>query len=843
MMRGAAKRRGGWRRALLAGIVLTLACSPRIALAQEPPTHEESPFPPPDYEVVPRVLALEEEAAAVGKELSVLLEVSSPRRTLHKLGEREQALKRRFDLLPRDHVLTGDEIAQLGLQAEEDRGRLAALLDTVSQRYRRLEELHDQWQREESFFERWRRELGNRPDAPGLASELTRARRATREVLTRLAEARPDLARLQQEVQSLVQQNRILLDRIETLTVDWEDRLRGRIGPSLFSRAFNERLRTAIDLELLPGLGAALTVDTVFLADNGNLILLQFLLFVTVALGALRLRSLIRGEVEREPSRWRGILSHPWALGSFTSVVIVGPYYEPAPGLWRLLLALGLAGSVGLIAHSTFEHSRRRRAAYALAVIYLLFQVGEALAPPTPLYRLFVLGLCLVSMPLFLFLAGREARERGGLSPVTLILRGAALALGVVAAAEVLGYHVLARWLLESALETTFLVFVVLFLIRLVRTILRRFFRGAWVERSEYWRQMGDEVAARLGRIAEIVLIVLGVLYAVAFWDVATSPGRAWEAATGASVHLGQLEITVAQVLLGMVALYLSVLLSRLLRALVDTELTPKHGLEKGVGDSIKALLHYTLILVGFLFALSFVGIPVESFAIVAGALGVGIGFGLQDVVNNFLSGLILLFERPVRVGDTVVLDGEWGAIQRIGLRSTVIETFDRSELIVPNSKLISQTVTNWTLSHRVARAVFPVGVAYGSDYERVLVILGEVAAAHPNVLAEPAPFAVLTGFGDSSVDFEVRASIDDIDHRLRTLSDLLREIARRFAAEGIEIPFPRRDLHLRWVDSDAAGKEAAGKLGGVSEGGGAGPGGRPRSGSAPAPPGKLTRK
>jgi small-conductance mechanosensitive channel len=218
----------------------------------------------------------------------------------------------------------------------------------------------------------------------------------------------------------------------------------------------------------------------------------------------------------------------------------------------------------------------------------------------------------------------------------------------------------------------------------------------------------------------------------------------------------------------------------------------------------LKTLLHYTVLVAGFALALAIAGVGLSSVAIVIGALGVGIGFGLQNLVNNFASGLILLFERPVRPGDVVVVGGEWGTIRKIGLRSTVILTFDRAELIVPNGDLISEKVTNWTLSDRVARVVLPVGVAYGSDVEKVLRILFEVAESQPEVLEEPPAQALFRGFGESSLDFELRVWLGSIDLRLEVTSALCGALDARFREEGVEIPFPQRDLHLRSVEAEA---------------------------------------
>ena len=276
---------------------------------------------------------------------------------------------------------------------------------------------------------------------------------------------------------------------------------------------------------------------------------------------------------------------------------------------------------------------------------------------------------------------------------------------------------------------------------------------------------------------------------------------QAWSQLLGYGFHWGETFISVNMFLLAALVIYLSVILSWILRALLEYEVFPRKGMDRGVRDSIKKLLHYSLVFVGLLLALSLAGIDLKNFTVLVGAFGIGIGFGLQNIVNNFVSGIILLFERPIKVGDMVVIEGEWGTVREIGLRATVVETIDQSEIIVPNSDLISQKVTNWTLSTKAARVVLPVGVAYGSDLAKVLEILLEAASHNEEVLPEPVPSAIFVGFGNSSLDFELRAWIGDIARRLVVRSDLGQYIDRRFRQEQVEIPFPQRDLHVRSLD------------------------------------------
>jgi small-conductance mechanosensitive channel len=246
---------------------------------------------------------------------------------------------------------------------------------------------------------------------------------------------------------------------------------------------------------------------------------------------------------------------------------------------------------------------------------------------------------------------------------------------------------------------------------------------------------------------------------------------------------------------------YGSFLLSWIIQNLFMNEVLLRRRVERGIRISINRLIHYVFIFLGFLLAISTLGFEITKITIVLSALGVGIGFGLQGVVNNFVSGLILLFERPVRVGDYIELGGSWSEIKKIGLRATTVQTFDQAEVIIPNADLVSNQVTNWTLSSRRVRLIIPVGVAYGSDVPVVIETLMTCADEHAMVVKTPAPQVLFLRFGESSLDFELRVWISDVDNRMTTKSELHQEIDRRFRDANIEISFPQRDLHLRSVD------------------------------------------
>jgi potassium efflux system protein len=197
--------------------------------------------------------------------------------------------------------------------------------------------------------------------------------------------------------------------------------------------------------------------------------------------------------------------------------------------------------------------------------------------------------------------------------------------------------------------------------------------------------------------------------------------------------------------------------------------------------------------------------VQTSQFALIVGALGVGIGFGLQNVVNNFVSGLILMFERPIEPGDIVDVDTLQGRVVEIGLRATRIKTWEGAEVVVPNGTLLSGNLINWTLSDSTRRVEVTVGVAYGTDVRRVLEILLRVAVGQKDAMKDPAPVVLFTGFGDSSLNFVMRFWTRDADTAPIARSDAGVAIAEALAAEGIEIPFPQRDLHIRSVDTRVA--------------------------------------
>ena len=263
---------------------------------------------------------------------------------------------------------------------------------------------------------------------------------------------------------------------------------------------------------------------------------------------------------------------------------------------------------------------------------------------------------------------------------------------------------------------------------------------------------------------------------------------------------LGSISYTIKGVILFILTIYLSVKLSNILETFFKEDFKGGADVKKRSIGTITIMIRYSIIVLGFFFAIIFSGLPIENITIIAGALGVGIGFGLQNIFNNLVSGFILALEKPIQIGDIIQIDTFIGEVQDIGIRASKIKTFDGSEVIVPNGELISKQVVNWTHTDTFRRIEIFVGVAYGSPTEKVTKLLNQAVNSCTHIRSDPTPMVLFHDFGDNSINFRILCWTT-IDNFLNAKSEITTEIDNLFRANNISIPFPQRDLHLRTVD------------------------------------------
>ncbi len=395
-----------------------------------------------------------------------------------------------------------------------------------------------------------------------------------------------------------------------------------------------------------------------------------------------------------------------------------------------------------------------------------------------------------------------EAPQEGeGLPPgrawefVRRVARGLAM-LGV--AALFVGYGVFGKRLLANLILTSLLLFAALFLRRLLHELL------SWSVRSEFVQKklrvsspMVEALRPWVHVILEAAVFLFGAVLIVVAWGAPPDDLLRWILRALSGFQIGSIRISVIDVVLAVLTFFLVMAGARFLQMQLSERFLEQTNLPSSVRHSLNAGLSYVSVIFAALLSVSVAGINLTNLALVAGAISVGVGFGLQNVVNNFVSGMILLVERPIKVGDWVRVEDDEGIVKKVQFRATELETFQRASVIIPNAKIISTSVLNLTHRDNYGRVEVKVGVAYGSDVEKVREVLLDVASKNERVSDSPAPFVVFRDFGASSLDFEVRCFTSNVMSRMGVGSDLRFTIERRFREEGIEIPFPQRVVNL----------------------------------------------
>ncbi len=544
------------------------------------------------------------------------------------------------------------------------------------------------------------------------------------------------------------------------------------------------------------------------------------LFYLALIFGAL---AFVLSKIRQRAARWTDedaalhratrVLQLPLATAAVLTFLFVRPIFEQAPRLfWVTLAALALIPMVLLL--------RRLIDRYlfpilnALVVFYVVAQF-RSLTAALPVLSRVILLLEMVGGAIFLvwFIRSTRAAAHGTISrkATRAAARAGLVLFGAVFLANFLGYVALANYLGAGALAGAYLA---IFLYAAAGILEGLFFFALQIWPLSSLRVVRNHrplLRARVGRFIYLAAFVTWVLMTLAAFSLRAPVIERIRAFINAEATIGSLHLSFGAVLAFGLTVWFAFLLSRLVRFMLEEDIYDRFQLARGSSYAVSTILHYVILLVGFFAAVAAIGVDMTKFTILAGALGVGIGFGLQNIINNFVSGLILLFERPVQIGDVIQVGDATGTILRIGIRASVLRLPNASELIIPNGMLISEKVGNWTLSNRQRRMDLSVGVAYGTDPERVIALLQQVASEHPLVTQTPPPMALFKEFGDNALNFDLLFCTDDFDHWMRTQSDVAVAANAALAKAGIVIPFPQRDLHLQSIDSKAAAALQAG--------------------------------
>ncbi len=593
------------------------------------------------------------------------------------------------------------------------------------------------------------------------------------------------------------------------------DGIRGLMRGRLLSRDASPLWRSLGSLQARPGYAvdaardwAAGMIAYLRLRPGRGLFLVAS--FCLLLFGAVRLRRQHRESApdDGDGEQVRRLLERPFSVSlaaALAITVLVPPYPTGSATDAVFLLAVVPVMRLGQV----LLERRARNVLYAVVVLMLAARIaalGADGSAGTRLLLLLVTVLALAGAVRKARVGRREMPPRGWGRVVSTGAIVAATILGTSLAANVLGWVRLSKVLTEATLDGLFAAFAWAIIVAATATLLPVVIRLGLGNVLPSLRRKQEVVIRVMVTALSVVAVFVWVNGRLVAFQLRAPMMDALRRVADSGIEVGGLAIGTGQVLGGGLILALTWLVAHLVGFFAREEVVPRMRLRRGSAQSILSLTNYAIWGVGIALAASAAGLTGTQLAVVIGALGVGIGFGLQTIVNNFVSGLILIFERPIKVGDTVQTPNYWGKVERIGIRASVIRSFDGAEIIVPNGELVAKELTNWTGTDEIRRAEVLVGVEYGTPPERVLEILLRVAQEHSKALPYPEPQAQMIGFGDSSLDFRLRCWTP-MDDWVGLVSDLHVAINRELEAAGITIPFPQRDLHVK-SSADTATKE-----------------------------------
>ena len=770
--------------------------------------------PAPDHtvrggvaDIMPRASALKEIAAREREQIEMLGIISSFEEQIREAIQAQDAIDQQKVEIDKSGRKDIDKLTLFQETVNQHNKALKKLEGDISANLSALEAIRKDWKGRKEFWENWakmpeiERVKGNYADAFGEVN------RTIATLLKEIENIYKNYALIQKQVASLLEKNNSYLRSVEKSLADNRGRLLDR-KISLFHKDFYASLR---DTSLLAQFRRDMIPSFRQVDVGGAKIPSRFILGAQLLLAlVIGLVILFKRAKLAEMEEWRFIWEHPWATGCFSAIGLLSFLYTGLLPIWRLIQWQVMGFSASAMLSSFLRDRSKLLVILSLATFFVLTIILHMTSFPAPLFRLYLATVTLGAViAFFLLLFYRIRREpEHQWDGFSWLLRIGILLAAISFIAQCIGYETLAVFFLLTPIVSLFTVLFAFLGIKLVDGGLTFLFTHFPLPKTMFFESLRRDLNQRFHFISHVVIIGFAILYILRGWMGKNTVADAWAAVLHLSFTVASIRVSVKKALLMVLFIYLSFTVSELMQLFLDRELFPKRKMERGMRDLIKKMVHYGLITFGFLWAMSIFGIDLKNFAVLAGAVSIGIGFGLQNIVNNFVSGLILLFERPITVGDVVVLQGQWGTVRRIGLRSTIVESLDRSEIVVPNSQLVSEPFVNWTLSNSTARCSITVGVAYGTDIARVIKILEEIGKNHPEVLASPPPLAIFTGFGDSALDFELRVWIANVSHVHLVKSDLGRAIAARFEREEIEIPFPQQDLNVRVAGENKAAPE-----------------------------------
>ena len=660
----------------------------------------------------------------------------------------------------------------------------------------------------------WTTTLEENKDTPDLGPTLDVIRDAVKSIQTNKAQAQDLLRGIVNLQVSAANQHQLaldVLDRLAKVRTELKDHVLHR-DPLPLWQVFLRRQQG----ETRDFFGSAkthLTDIKSFAQENSGAFFVLAVLLALSLFGVYRLSVRTRGTEPGNELQERALViaQHWFALGILPPLLVaflLAPFAPlPLIGLAILISFFSILVLLPPLIEPIFHLPL-----YCLMGVYVFnaLLIWITLSPSTKREVQFVGFVAAIVLFTYFLRRARIAEAQKTSRRHTLLLFSARVVLVVLTVAQVVnvfGYSQLMLYLTMACVYSTFIALAVFTALRVFTLLFLAALDAPSAERLAVVRLHRAAIARWIPRVLQWAGFFIWLGGTLELLGVRTLINEQIVALFDFNIVGGSGNITLGGVLGFWVILLAGFAFSTSLRFLLREELLKRLHLKRGIPELISTTLHYLLLLLVFLFAVNAGGVALNKFTVLTGALGVGVGFGLQNIINNFVSGLILQFERPIRMGDVVEIQaGLTGTVTRIGIRSSTVQTFQGAEVIIPNATFISSNVTNWTLSEAKRRVELPVGVAYGTDPRLMKDLMERPAVQHPDVLTSPEPAVFFKEFGDSALNFELQFWVMQESNVVKVKSEVALEVMRLLAEADIEIPFPQRDLHLRGVDPSAAG-------------------------------------
>ncbi len=742
-------------------------------------------------DLIPKITQLRERSVTDEKAIAVI-DVTNEAKKLSGREESAKKLEAALGKLRRSKSVGYDQLTDLKSEARGEADELAKVRKVVEGGLETLYRLQNEWSLERKRWKKWKTDLASRGKKLAIKPTFTEANRIISRMLTLIEGRLNPIIGVKASLDKADSRIVPIISELDVMLQAVREDIFQKSSPSIFSPLYYNTLKKGLWTDMMRRIEGIHLPGRTFFLSQGWIVALQLITSLFLIWGLGRYKNLIG-----ESANLQFLLHRNVSAGFFMGISFLFPLYDRAPPLWRLFLWGLVCLTATRVVGCLISFYWKRWLMGLLAFLFFAIQFFRVFGLPQPLFRMYVTLVALGGFPLCLWRA-KASKSRQDYPLFTWSLRVGAAILGTVLIAEIAGYSALATHLLDSTIKTIFLFLLSWLFVLMGRGIVEFLVHHSYMGRITIIRRNRNAISQRISRVMDLTIGIIAFVLILVAWRIFETPTEAFSGIISYGISVGGQKFTLGNLLLAGVFLYGSFLISTVIQAILIHDIFPKRNVELGAGISIGRLVRYGLVFVGFLFALSALGFGLKNLVILTGALGVGIGFGLQNIANNFISGIILLFERPIKVGDIVQIEGEMGEVVKLGLRATVVRMFFHSEIIVPNNEMISTKVVNWTLTDRMIRLILPVGVAYGSDVPLVMKILEEVGATHPRISFNPGPQVIFIGFGDSSLDFELHAWLVDVQMIYIVKSELNQEIDRKFREEGVKIPFPQRDLHLK---------------------------------------------